>query len=113
MNYKIVQAVRCGAFAFALFTGFHAAVAAEQSPSPSEQQSIVDRAQSIVQSGAPEQAATIQMGITPEQLSALVGPQQPEQQTTKKFVYKPKEATDVGEPPRLFYNIPKWRQQAR
>ena len=106
MKNKIVKIIWCVAFVAALFAGGRAVVA-DDAAGGAEPETKGSQVKNILQSGGPEQAATIQMGLSPEQLSSLMGPKQPEQQQ-KKFVYKPKDPTEVEKPPRLFYNIPKW-----
>lgn len=79
------------------------------------EQQTQEAIQDIVHSGAPEQAATIQMGITPEQLDELfgsrdgVGPEPPRSSGGTRYKYTPKSPTKVETPPRLFNNVPKWR----
>ena len=109
MRNKVIKCIRCTAFVAALFAGAQVATA-DDAAGGKEPETIGSQVQSILQSGAPEQAAMVQMGLTQQQLNVLMGPQQPEEEkSSKKFVYKPKDPTEVEKPPRLFYNIPKWQ----
>lgn len=108
MKTEILKYLHCVAFIAALSVGSVAALAGEGG-SGDEQQTKGSQVPNIVQSGQSEQAAMIQMGISQEQLSSLMGGQGKEQQQQqKKFVYKPRDATEVEKPQRLFYNIPRW-----
>lgn len=87
--------------------------------------------QSMLDRALPEQAAAVQMGVPPAQLNmsqmdmqqmgvggmtnaaqALLprGGFVPSPKAGGHYKYTPRDPMDVGEPPRLFYNIPK-RQQ--
>ena len=106
MKKNIVDMIRFAVFISAASIGGHSVLAQDAADSKkTEARSL--QIQNMMKGGAPEQAATIQMGISPEQLNSLMGPREPEQKP-KKFVYKPKDATEVEHPPRLFNNIPKW-----
>lgn len=113
MRSKIVNIARSAALAAILFAGVPAALAQDAGDEPPEEgASIVDQAKAVAQSDTPAQAAMVQMGLTQEQLSTLFGTGQEEEDMgtgQRKVVYKPKSATEVEEPPRLFYNIPKWK----